>query len=407
MNQLKVSVRTVVISVVAAGLLAGCSSGSGSSSPKSSSGGSSAASGPDIKIAESAALSGSAGAYGKAVVDGQEAMLDAVNAAGGVNGRKIKLEILDDALDPGKAVQNTKTLLADGNVAFLEGTGSGTLNSMEPLLVAKNVPMLFPAKTDIGWVDTVHPMIFPQIPAYRDQSAAMIKYAFQQYGPGSVFFMSTQSPDLDHILAAAKQAVTSGGGTWLGTASVPFGAPDVSPFALQAGKDHPDYVVFSSAPAETTKIVAQLAQNNTLPKKKILGLTSMPGATYEGGVPANAAAETVSFAATVPAADPKAKVCVDALKAKGVTNPDLVSLGGCSEILMLQSTLKLVKGDITSSSIVAALNSMTNQTLSPLIPALTYSATSHVGLTGLPVVVIKDGVYQSAGSVQVSINKGV
>lgn len=391
--------RTLAVGVLAAALVAGCSSSPGTGSSGTSSG--------EIQIAESAAVTGAAGAYGKAKVDGQQAMIAEINATGGVNGQQIVLNVLDDALDPAKAVQNTRKLLADGNIAFLQGTGSGSLNSMEPLLQEKGVPMLFPAKTDPGWVDSLHPMIFPQIAAYRDQSAAMITYAFQKYGPGKVFFVATQSPDLAAILATAKQTVTDEGGTWLGSNEVPFGAADVGPFALQAAAGAPDYVLFATAPAETTKIVAAMARNNTLPAKKILGLTSMPGTTYATGVPAGAAEKTVSLSSIVPPSDPAAKVCVDAVKKhNGGAAPDLVSVWGCSEVLMLQSTLELAKQPYTSQSIITALQSVNNKALSPLAPPLTYTATSHTGPNSLPVVVLRNGVFESDGSAPIVVNPG-
>jgi len=372
-------------------MLSGCSASTGASDS-------------EIAIGESIGISGVAGAYGKGKLDGQQAMIDAINDAGGVNGRKLRLSYLDDGFDPARAVQNVRKLLADGNVALLAGAGAGSIESVVPLADAKRVPLLFPAKTNAEWIDTTDPQVFSIVPTFRDQAAAIIHHAFEMNGPGSVFVVATQSADLDSILEGARDGVESGGGTWLGSNQVPFGATDVAPFALQAARANPDYIVFESAPAETTKIVAALAESNDLPSRNILGLTSMPGATYLAGAPAEALAMTLSLSPTVPPSDEGAKECVDALKKyASIETPDLVNLAGCNEVRLLASAVELVDGQVTSEKIVAALNTVRNSQLSPLVPAVSYSADNHMGLTELPVVVWKKGEYVADGTADVPV----
>ena len=383
----------VAVGGVAALLLAGCNSTVSKAGASNT-----------LRIGESIGISGVAGAYGKGKLDGQLAMIESINAAGGVNGRKIELTYLDDGFDPTRAVQNVRKLLADGNVALLAGAGAGSIESVVPLADAKGVPLLFPAKTNAEWIDQTNPNVFSIIPTFRDQAAAIINYAFELNGPGSVYVVATQSADLDSILDGARQAVESGGGTWLGSNQVPFGATDVGPFALQAASSSPDYIVFESAPAETTKIVATLAEGGDLPSRNILGLTSMPGTTYLAGVPAEAAAMSLSLAATVPPADQGARECLDALdKYSSVDQPDLVNLAGCNEVRLLASALEAIDGEVTSEKIVEALNSVTAAALSPLVPPVSYSPDSHMGLTELPLVVVKDGGYVADGTARVPV----
>src|SRR5262249_36094593 len=45
--------------------------------------------------------------------------IDGVNAAGGINGRKINLIVQDDAAEPGKATANAKRLIAQDNVVLM------------------------------------------------------------------------------------------------------------------------------------------------------------------------------------------------------------------------------------------------------------------------------------------------
>jgi ABC-type branched-subunit amino acid transport system substrate-binding protein len=94
-----------------------------------------AAASTDIVIGQSAVVSGPLGGPIKAMISGAQLALDAVNAQGGVQGRKIKLLTLDDELAPPKAVANYKKLLDDhGVVAMFGCVGSGTTAAAGKLL---------------------------------------------------------------------------------------------------------------------------------------------------------------------------------------------------------------------------------------------------------------------------------
>ena len=53
--------------------------------------------------------------------DGARAYFDHVNSDGGVHGRKIELQSLDDGYEPTRAVENTKRFIDGGRVFALFG----------------------------------------------------------------------------------------------------------------------------------------------------------------------------------------------------------------------------------------------------------------------------------------------
>lgn len=398
--------------IIGAGVLAGSlvacgSSAGGSGTAGDSSSSKTAASNDPIKVGQTLGLTGPAGAYGKAIADAQSAWIKYTNAHGGVNGRPIALTNLDDGLDPAKAVANARTLVSQGSVAILDGDGAGSIDALVPVLANAKVPFLFPAKSSNSWVDTPSPYTFAIVPTFRDQELAIIKEAFKRTGPGSVYLVATQSPETDAVIAAAKSATQAGGGQWLGNNVVPFGASNVTPFALQAAAGHPDYVLFESAPAETTKITAALTQSGQLPKKGILGLTSMPGETFTSGTTSAAQKLVLSISTATPPSDEVAKPCVDALaQYSPSTKPDMVSVAGCLEADLLVNTLKRVEGAITPASVHATLDAINNVELSKLIPPVSFSPTNHMGMHAAPVVTIENGVWVSSGTVDVPVVPG-
>src|SRR5689334_11458899 len=67
-----------------------------------------------ILIGQSAAFSGPASELGTEMRTGAMAYFQAVNAAGGINGRKIELKSLDDGYESDRAAANTKKLIDEG-----------------------------------------------------------------------------------------------------------------------------------------------------------------------------------------------------------------------------------------------------------------------------------------------------
>jgi branched-chain amino acid transport system substrate-binding protein len=81
----------------------------------------------EIVLGHTGILSGPLGVPVKVVMAGAGLAFDAVNAQGGLSGRKIRVVSLDDELKPEKALANYEKLLAEHRVfAFFGCVGSGT-----------------------------------------------------------------------------------------------------------------------------------------------------------------------------------------------------------------------------------------------------------------------------------------
>src|SRR5260370_9991078 len=76
----------------------------------------------DITIAVAGPMTGPVASIGEQMKRGAEAAAAAVNDAGGVNGRKIKIAVEDDACDPKQAVAIPKSVLGP-HVKHFNGPG--------------------------------------------------------------------------------------------------------------------------------------------------------------------------------------------------------------------------------------------------------------------------------------------
>src|SRR6266702_1281822 len=70
-------------------------------------------------IGATAALTGPPAGTNAPPIEGLRLYVDRLNAAGGINGRKIQLTVLDDQGEPSKAAANAKRLLTQENVSLL------------------------------------------------------------------------------------------------------------------------------------------------------------------------------------------------------------------------------------------------------------------------------------------------
>ena len=124
--------------------LAGCSGGSMDDS--SSSGAN--ASGASITIGTVTTNSGTAAAYGEAEVKGFELAVSEINAKGGINGKKVKLESMDDKGDATEASNAYNKLAGDNNVLAVAGpTISATTAAVAPLADQSKLVTIAPAAT--------------------------------------------------------------------------------------------------------------------------------------------------------------------------------------------------------------------------------------------------------------------
>jgi branched-chain amino acid transport system substrate-binding protein len=137
---------------------------------------------PDtIKIGSFGALTGPGYLYGKLPMNGIEVVFDQVNAAGGVNGRKLELVREDDRCDPAAAIGAVKKLIFEDKVFAIIGGGcsNATFAAREALDEAK-IPVVIMASVHDGITTPVSPNIFSVALTSTIESQAQLEFAIAQ-----------------------------------------------------------------------------------------------------------------------------------------------------------------------------------------------------------------------------------
>jgi ABC-type branched-subunit amino acid transport system substrate-binding protein len=135
----------------------------------------------EIKIGNIMPYSGPASAYG-VIGKTEEAYFKKINAAGGINGRKINFISYDDAYSPPKTVEQARKLVESDEVLFIfNSLGTPPNSAIHKYMNSKKVPQLFVATGATKWND---PKDFPWTmgwqPNYQSESQIYAKYILKE-----------------------------------------------------------------------------------------------------------------------------------------------------------------------------------------------------------------------------------
>ncbi len=182
----------------------------------------------EIKIGQTLPYSGPASAYGQ-LGRVEAACFDALNAAGGINGRKVKLVSLDDSYSPPKAVEQIRRLIEQEQVAFIFNTLGTPINVViRTYLNQHKVPHLFVAAGSARFADPEHfPWTIGWQPTLRSEANFYAQHVLEAT-PNARIAVLYQNDDFGkELLAGLKEGLGEKAGTVISEASYEATDPTV------------------------------------------------------------------------------------------------------------------------------------------------------------------------------------
>ena len=131
----------------------------------------------EVTVGQFAALTGPAAQLGLRMQAGIKAQFDAVNKAGGINGRQIKLVSRDDGYEPEKAALAVKALLNDDQVFALIGSvGTPTTLAALSTINDAKVPLIGPFTGAQGLREPFSRQVFHVRASYFDETERIVQH---------------------------------------------------------------------------------------------------------------------------------------------------------------------------------------------------------------------------------------
>ena len=262
------------VAVGSAGILAlaGCSkststststsaspSSSGSSAPAGSGpagSGAAAGSGGTINIGAVFSLTGSAASYGAMAKPGVQLAVDEINAAGGINGKKINISFEDNQLQPSLAATGAQKLLGE-NIKIIFTHGSSITAAIEKVTAGKDVLLANVAAQSDAVV--ANPQVYSFIPTNNDELGHMASLMLKR-GDKTLAVIHSDDDYGKSASAAVEAAYKKDGGTVVDEESHPPGATDMRTQLIKIRGTNPSAIAVLSNTGEIAHIVQQARQ---------------------------------------------------------------------------------------------------------------------------------------------------
>jgi branched-chain amino acid transport system substrate-binding protein len=130
-----------------------------------------------IVIGQSIALTGPGSTLAGPFHQGAKLYFDRVNAAGGINGRKIDLVTIDDRGNPQNTVANTKKLLEQGVFSLFGYYGSAQVTAAYPLIKDGDILLFAPMAAADEFRGAMYGNVYSTRPGYAEEAAAITRHA--------------------------------------------------------------------------------------------------------------------------------------------------------------------------------------------------------------------------------------
>jgi branched-chain amino acid transport system substrate-binding protein len=229
-----------------------------------------AADGP-IRIGSITPLTGAGGAYGPAMVKTIRAVVDEVNGAGGVLGRKIELISEDDETNPDAGVRAARKLIDVDKVVAILGTWASSVTTAIAPLCWQNKVMLF----TVSGADNITRLphlgyIIRTQPDSNLQSERAAAFMLKQ-GVKKVAYLSAQSPFAVSVYQRQAEVLKAGGATVLGNVIYDAAKTSFRSEVDTALKDKPDALFLNSYQPDLTVLLRDLYRAGFDGKRYTLG----------------------------------------------------------------------------------------------------------------------------------------
>ena len=311
-----------------------------------------------ITLGQSTALSGPLGDLGQEVLKGSKAYFDALNARGGINGRKIVLISKDDAYDPKITVENVEAFIAGGETFALFGTfGTPNNEALIPVALKAGMPVLMPytGAPSIRKPELVG--VFNLRASYADEAEKLIQH-LTTIGFKKIGIAYQNNSFGKEVLTAATAALEQRQLKPVAAVSVENNASDAAAAATKLLAAQPDALVLGLAGKPTIEVIKNVNQSRKGLQMYALSVLATAGNLKALGNDGSGVAisQVVPFPSNT--VMPLVRDYQQAMKAAGVNEFSHLSLEGYLNARVVAEGIRRAGRNLSRESLITSLQSI-------------------------------------------------
>jgi ABC-type branched-subunit amino acid transport system substrate-binding protein len=341
-------------------------------------------------IGQSGSLTGPTAPRGKEIQGGIQAYFDQVNAKGGVHGRKLVLETLDDGYEADKTLANTKRFIAEGRVFALIGyRGTSHVAGVVPLLNDARLPLIAPVTGADSLRSPANRFLFHVKASYGDETEAIVNQ-FNSFGLKRIAVFYQNDGYGKEGLAGVDAAMKARNLTLVAKGAVERNSSDVTHAVTSIAGANPEAVVVIAQFNAASAFVKGMRAVNANPLYMAVSPVEIEQIAKNLGEAARgfAVAQVVPFPWNL--GTPLVREYTKALAGRQDVRVGFASLEGFIAAKVMVEGLRRAGAQPTREKLVAALEGMRDFDLGGYI--ISYARDNHRGSRYVDLIVIgKDG----------------
>jgi len=351
----------------------------------------------EIVLGTAQDLSGPIVNFSKATVNGMRMRVEEINAAGGINGRKLRLIVEDHGYDPKRAVLAAQKLVQQDKIFAAVGSiGTSTAMAAMPIYLDNKVAHLFPLSGAREMFDPIAPLKFSFAAPYFDQIRAGIKRLVKEKDLKKVCTVYQDDDFGLEVMRGAELGLKDIGMTYAERTTYKRGATEFSSQVAKLKDAGCDAVVMGTIIRETIGVIATSKKLDWNPV--FVGTTASYSEIIHklGGPALNGFYSTCTV--NNPYADdasPKVREWFAAYKAKFTDDPTVFSVYGWEIINMFAIAAAAAGKDLTPDTLNKAIETAKFPADMFGADENTFSATKHLGTDRAMLCQIQDGKWKS------------
>ncbi|MGN6583992.1 MAG: branched-chain amino acid ABC transporter substrate-binding protein [Rhizobiaceae bacterium] len=213
----------------------------------------------DVLIGVGGPITGANAAFGAQLQKGAEMAAKDINAAGGMNGEKVKLEIGDDAADPKQGISVANKFVADG-VKFVDGHFNSGVSIPTSNVYAENgILQISPASTNPQYTERGLWNTFRTCGRDDQQGAVAGAYIADHFKDAKVAIIDDKTPYGQGLANETRKALNKAGLKEVLDEGINVGDKDFSALISRMKKAGVNFVYYGGLHTEAGLMMRQMA----------------------------------------------------------------------------------------------------------------------------------------------------